>query len=645
MARTRLKVSLDWRRNFEAPAALMRVARDSGDVLAVDEDARLYLLSNYNVIIASLQLPWMPAAAAVDGYAATLAVISPAGRLLVLDRGCQVLTDAQVAWRPTSLDISPAGSSIAFVDGAGKVGVIDLPGTQVDYLDSAGPYYHVRFAAGGADILAVGQFGKVLYVSGAASVEWHKDYRCHTSVPSLAHATDYILIPSPYYGIIALHADGREKGLFDVPEGPKVLAVNADAGRVFVMNEKNELMVFESEGRVLFRQPLGGGLLQMECDAAGETLTTLTTTGAVEKFIVGKGRAGDSAFIELELPEASVAPEGPRLLYQTKVFSALGGQRSGEIVLTPQARFAALLDVEGNLRMFDHAGKEVGQAERIIGRQPDLKASRAKDFIVAASSDLLMAIDLRGHRQRRMTLKNEWITHFDIAPAGLFYAVADFFRGISLFDDTLERAQYLETDGDVFGLAVDGNHHVMAALATGVLAFYTDEGGLSKKLSYPASGITALVSMKQGFAAAADGKVDAFDTNGTPAWSVEVPGTVDMLQPVRAGLIIGTVEGQCLVAGTGGAISQRMLKRGAVRFFDEGGRGKAIASVEYRGRLLSARSTAGGILWRRDMPDDIASVAVSPEGAFVAVLAGIYLYLFATSAGQAEPKKSIYLEI
>ncbi len=645
MAKTHIRVSQAWRRHFAAPAAIMRSASRSNDILAVDEDAGLYLINPAGTTLLSRQLPWMPAAAAIDRDAHRIAVISPGGTLLVMDRSGNTAFEARTVLKPTSLDLSYFGDMIVFADGSGRVGMFDVDTRRIDFRPPGAPYHYVRFVSYGSNLLAVGQYGQVLFDAGKNKSEWQKDYHCHTRLPAFSQDPLTILIPSPYYGIISLRPDGGGNGLFEVPDGPKCVAVNASGSRVFVVNEKNDLIIFEADGHILFRQSIGAGIVHIECDAEGVSLAAMTTIGSIEKYSVGESAIVQSDYLEFATMGVEKGLDGPETIWKTKVFSALGGSRGGLLAVTPSARFVALLDIEGGLRIYDKSGAPAGQGEKLYGRAPTVKAARATDLVVAASSDALLAVDLRSYRQRRLALKNEWTTHFDVAPRGIFFAVADFFRGVSLFDETLDRSEYLETASDVVDIAVDGNHTVCLALADSTLAFYTANGGLLCCTDAEASSVRSLVSLVQGFVAATETRVNAYDSEGNAAWSVEIPGEISSIQPTRAGLAVLTGEGDTFITNAHGTVTNKVLKRSQASYFAAQPPSREIISIEARGRLLTARSTDSGVLWRREMEDDILAMEVSPEGSFVAVNAGINLYVLSTAIGQKPPEQRLYLEI
>jgi DNA-binding beta-propeller fold protein YncE len=645
MLKMHIKVTQQWQRHFAAPVALMRTAAATGDILAVDEDAGIYLLNESGTVLLSKQLPWMPAAIALDESASRLAVVSNSGTLLVLDRNASIVDEARIVFRPTGLDLSPTGAKIAFADGNGKVGILDLAARKTEFLDVKASYYYVRFIGPSLDLLALGQYGQVFYDDRANGRQWQKDYRCHTRTPSVASHPITILIPSPYYGVISLNPSGGENGLFEVPDGPKAVAVTADGTRIFAVNEKNELIIFESGGKILFRQSLGVGVLACECGADGQSLVAVMTTGALERFTVGEIRSDKTPFLEFTIERSEGPGAQPAPLWRTKVFSALGGVRGGQVAVTPSARYVALLDVDGFLRIFDQTGKQTAEAERIYGRQGALKASRAADLVIAASSDNLLALDLRGYRQRRLSLKNEWATHFEIAPKGIFFAVADFFRGVSLFDENLERVGYLETTADVIDIAVDGNHHTLLSLSNASIAFYTQNGGLIRQLTSLETAPTAVAALGQGFIVACGGAVEAFDSEGRSAWKLQLPGSVNFIHPTPAGIVIANTEGDAFITNAHGAVTNKMLKHAVAKYFARGGDSKEIIAVEYRGRLLTARSTEAGVLWRRELEDDILTMEISPDGAYVVVIAGIYLCVLSTAAGPKPGPKQLYLEI
>lgn len=646
MAKQHLKVSQQWQRYFDAPGAIMRTSLASGHVLVVDEDAYLHLLDPAGVVVLSKQMPWMPSAAALDEDARKIALMSAAGTLLIMDRGGNTLGQIRLTWRPSSLDMSPAGDMVAFIDGQGKVGTVDLSTGKVHLRDERGPFCYIRLATGGTELFACGEYGQVMFVPAAKDdAIWQKDFHCHTRTPALSAEARIILIPSPHYGIIALRRDGGQIGLFDVPEGPKGVAVTLDGQRIFVVNEKNELTVFEADGKVFFRQTLGAGVAQFECGADGGTITALMTSGAVQRFSVGEVASDDTSYLELDSQSPAEPPGGPAVLWKAKVFSALGGARGGQVTMTRSARHTALLDIDSRLRVYDRAGTLTTEESRIPGRQPAIKASRTQDLIIAASSDMLLALDLRGYRQRRIALRNEWATHFDMAPNGIFFAVADFFRGVSLYDETLSRLEYIETDYDVLELAVDGRHHTMLALTGETVAVYDAHGAPLGRTSHPTSGITVVAGLGQGFAVASQGRLDAFTSDGAHAWTSEVPGEIISVTPTLTGLVVATADGNCYVTNAHGTAMDKMIRPATARFFGAADGSKGVTSVDYRGRLVTARSTETGVLWRREMDDEIVAMEISPDGGFVTVLAGIYLYALSTATGEETPEERLYLEI
>jgi DNA-binding beta-propeller fold protein YncE len=644
MTRQQLKVSQDWVRHFDAPVALLRTSAASGHALAVDEDGIMHLLDPSGTELLSKELPWMPSAAALDEDARNLAVLSPGGFLFVFDRGGHTLNQIRIGLRPLYLDLSPTGDLAAFVDGNGVVGTVELATGKIDRRDEKGPFCYVKFVTSGSEILAAGQYGQVMFVSAVGDV-WQKDFRCHTRTPAASRSAEIILLPSPHYGIIALKGDGTQIGLIDVPEGPRGVAVTGDGQKVFAVNEKNELIIFEADGKVFFRQSLGSSVAYFECDDAGSHIVAMMTSGSIERFSVSRTEGGEERYIEFGGEASADSSEGPAVLWQAKVFSALGGTRGGQVAVTRSARHVALLDVNARLRVFDRSGTQVSEESRIEGRQPQLKASRTQDLVIAASSDVLLALDMRSFRQRRLALRNEWTTHFDISPAGIFFVVADFFRGISLFDETLSRFEYVETDDDVLDLAVDGQRHSAVALGAGSLSFFDEKGAPIARVPYSASSVTAICGLGQGFAVASRGKVDAFTTSGAHTWSADVPGEAAAISPTRTGLVVSTAEGTAYVVDARGAVAARLMRRPTARFFGSRDESGAVISVEYRGQLITARSSESGVLWRREMDDDITAMEISPDGGFVMVLSGVYLYALSTASGEETPQEKLYLEI
>jgi len=644
MARQQLKVSQDWVRHFDAPVALLRASAASGHVLAADEDGIIHLLDPAGTELLAKELPWMPSAVALDEDARNLAVLSPAGMLFVFDRGGRTLNQIRIGLRPLYLDLSPGGDLAAFADGNGVVGTVEFATEKVDRRDEKGPFCYVKFVTSGSELLASGQYGQVMFASAVGDV-WQKDFRCHTRTPAVSRSAEIILLPSPHYGVIALKGDGTQIGLLDVPEGPRSVAVTGDGRMVFAINEKNELLIFEADGKIFFRQSLGSSVAYFECDALGRSIVAMMTSGSVEKFTVSQVEGSSERYIEFGGEAAADTSEGPAVLWQTKVFSALGGTRGGQLAITRSARHTALLDVNSRLRVFDRSGAQVSEESRVEGRQPQLKASRTQDLVIAASSDVLLALDMRSFRQRRLALRNEWTTHFDIAPAGIFFVVADFFRGISLFDESLSRFEYIETDDDVMELAVDGQHHTAVVLNVGGLSFFDEKGTPVARVPYSGPSVTAICGLGQGFAVAAGGKIDAFTTAGVHAWSADVAGEVSAIAPTRTGLVVSTVEGTAYVIGAGGTVSTKFMRRSTARFFGSRDQSEAVISVEYRGQLITARSSESGVLWRREMDDDITAMEISPDGGFVMVLSGVYLYALSTASGEETPQEKLYLEI
>ncbi|MHC4714858.1 MAG: WD40 repeat domain-containing protein [Planctomycetota bacterium] len=645
MGKLHIRVTLEWRKHFDAPVALVRTAGDCGDALVADEDASLYMLNKNARFKWSRELAFIPSALGMEAGGAMGAVMSEAGTLTVLNEDGAGRTFEKLVFQPVSLDVSPGGRRIAVAERGGKVCLIDPQTGGREFLDVRAPYHYVRFTSGGRGLLAVGQYGEVMFLSEAEESLWQKNFRCHTRLPALSASGEVILIPSPHFGIIILDRTGREHGVFEVPAGPKCVAVTPDGETIFVVNEINELIIFQADGKVLYRQPLGRGIWHIECDALGSSLTAAATSGSLERFVVSRGQRRRGHFVEFSVEQPGDSAEGPAVLWRAKVFSALGGLRGGQVAVTPAARHVALLDIEGTLRVFDKSGTQVATAEKLYGLQPSLKAAKNFDFVAAATSENLLVLDLRSYRQRRFSLKNEWTTHFDIAPNALFLTVADFFRGISLYGRDLERLEFIETSGDIMDLCVDGKRHSMAVLADGFLAFFSEHASLIKKAGFPTGRFKCAVGLGSGFAVGTEDSVEAFNTKGKHRWRIATPGEVISLQPTRSGLVVVTADGTTWITNAHGTVVRKMRRRARARYFSGGGDPKEIISIESQERLLTARSTDKGVLWRREMDDEITAMEISPEGAFVAILAGINLYVLATAAGEKTAEERLYLEI
>jgi len=645
MARLKLRVTQQWHKDFDAPVMLISTAAETGDMLAVDEDAWLHFVDPAGSVQWSREMPFVPAAAAVDRTGRRCAVAADSGTIAVFDRDGFERSHEGLVFQPVSIDLTPNGSRIAVADAGGKVSLIDAATGARETIESRESYRYVRFVDSGGALVAVGYYGEVMHLRLLEDEIWQKNFRCHTRLPAATADASMILVPSPHFGIIVLDASGRDLGLFEVPCGPKCVTVSAGGERIFVINGENELIIFERGGKVLFRQNLGRSMWHIESDLAGAALAAAATSGAVERFAVSPWGAAKGRYLEFSTASAADSAEGPAVRWRSKVFSALGGVRGGELAVTPAARHVALLDVEGNLRIFDGEGARVGQAERIKGYQPSVKASRSHDFVVAASSANLLAVDLRSYTQRRLALKNDWTTHFDIAPGEMFLAVADFFRGVSLYGEDFRRREFFETDSDVRGVAVDGRCRTLVVLEGGELSFYSGHGSLIKSQPYPTGRLSALAGLGRGFAVGAETRVDTFTSGGKPGWSVDAPGRVVSIQPTRSGLVIITAEGATLITNVHGTVVRRMRRRAQARYFSARENPKEIISVESRGRLLTARSTEKRVLWRREMDDDITAMEVSPDGAYVAVVAGINLYVLDTAAGEKPAQERLYLEI
>jgi hypothetical protein len=184
----------------------------------------------------------------------------------------------------------------------------------------------------------------------------------------------------------------------------------------------------------------------------------------------------------------------------------------------------------------------------------------------------------------------------------------------------------------------------MVALANETIVIYDEHGKRMARATYPTNGVKAVAGLDNGFVAAAEGRADAFTTDGAHAWTTEVPGEPSALTPTSAGLVISTTEGNSYVANAFGTLVHKLARRSEGRFA-AGAREGEIVSVEYRDRLLTARSSEAGVLWRREMDDDILTLELSPDGGFAAVLAGVTLYVLRTASGDETPREKLYLEI
>ncbi len=652
MSAPMLSITQQWHRDFDAPVIIARTAGESGCILAADDEGALYLIDRNGRLVWSKQLSFLPSALAIDATGRRIVAAADSGTLVVFDQDEPERVWERLIFQPVSLDLTPTGSRLATADAGGNVALINPASGARETMQWGDKYRYVRFLKSGAALLAVGQYGQVVHLSLHEDKTWQKDFRCNTRSPSVSEATGMILVPAPHFGIIALDASGREMGLFEVPGGPRCVAISPVGDAIFVVNEDSDLFVFEPDGKVLFRENASRGIMQLEVDSIGTALTAVTTCGAVERLLVSPRGAAKQQYLEFSRrgkaagrPSGSTLPSGPVARWRTKVFSAIGGVRGGELVVTPRARHVALLDVEARLRIFDSEGRQSGVGEPIRGYQPMLKASPSHDIVVAASSETLFALDLRSHTQRRYALKNDWATHFALAPNAVFMAVADFFRGVSLYGSDLTRCEFFETDSDVCGIAVDGKCHTLVALDGGKLAIYDRRGSLISTNALPTRSLMAIQGLSNGFVVADGRTVYTFTTKGEPGWSLDAQGEIVSVQPTPGGHVIVCLEGGACIVNPQGAVAGRMPRRGRALYFGAPDNAGEILSIESHARLLTVRSSEKRVLWRREIDDDITAMALAPDGAWVALIAGIYLYLMATTAGPWPAEDRFYLEI
>jgi len=645
MPKTRLRVLQQWQQHLDAPVTLVATAREDGAVFAAGEDASVYLLDRQGELLWTKALPFMPSGLGLDSAGELAAAASPDGEIRLYGRRGDERPRRRALYRPSWIDVSPGGDRLAVADGSGRVSIVATGTGRQEHMEFRARYYYVKFLAERQALLGVGRFGEVMLLKESEGVFWEKNFRCHTRQPAASAQGELILVPSPHFGIIALGADGRDRGLFEVPGGPKSVAVRDDGDRIFVVNDENELIIFDARGSVLFKQPFGEGVFQLECDSLGGRLVAAATSGALEGFSLDAPRRGKGDYLEFGIEKTRAAAPAGEVVWERKIFSALAGPRGGQLAVTPRGRHVAVLDIRGNLCVYDASGDQVAPAERMRGLRPGLKGCRSREFVAAATTDMLLALDLRSYTQRRLGVKNEWATHFDISPGEIFVAVSDFFRGVSFYDESFERCEYVETADEIIDLAVDGNCRTLVVLHRAGLAVYERSGALSEHVPFDTGDVRAAVGLDSGFAVATGRGVHTFTSEGQPRWTLELEEGVAAVQQAGPSLVVVGRDGTTHVANPYGTVVHRTRRSADCRYFAAPGHTSETLSAERHRRLLTVRSSERGVLWRREMADEITGLEISPEGRFVAVMAGVNLTLLSTLPGEKSREERLYLEI
>ena len=617
---------------------------------------------------------------AADFMSDGAALADSGGNLILVDREGTVVAEHVFPGPVHSLSVSRDGSTVALACGEGFVAM--LCRGKVQYRKSpdpsvrlvkAGPHGDYVVAAdlrgrgwflnrfgrpmgeflvpGGLDSMAVvpasglivasKHDGVVNCLSAWGKPLWRMELSRGAGPPATDLSGETILIPVLAFGVEALTSAGTSIGTYDVGEPVRRVACSGDGQRIVATTMENRLVLMDRSATILFAEVFPSKIAEVALSGGGDRLLVTTASGYAHLMEVTDGQGAPL----LELGDRLTTGGGPRPIVKRQVFSPHSMLLQARLAFSPDGRRLALSGDRQRIQVMDVEGRDLAR-RRFTGSLLDLAMNADGEVRVFSSKGVFT------FRPGTDGATTEWAEPVDLAKVVL--TGHDTATGVT---DDGEVVRFLPPgraperpffiDSPYIGDLAAAPGSVAASLRSGEVVIHADAGAeIGRSGPWPVTP-RILAASDLGYLLSVEKLLLLIGVDGAERWRQPLETRMKTGVAVPGSFVAMDEAGTVFVVTGGGVVRETFrAKPGILVPFPDGGEGPGFLLAD--GPQLTAVHPDGRARWRFRAGDDISCTKASPDGRFVALVAGIELIILPlvgkAMAAERHAERTSYLE-
>lgn len=273
-----------WSVTVDGPLVFLALARETGEVLAVDATGGLYRLDRRGRISSLTRGFHDVSALAWDDTGRFGAVVTGDSTLCVLSRQLKVEWALELQDAILALAMDPHGHYVAVSLANGQTAVYDVYKRRISQFDTVRPLSFLQFLASEATLIGAAEYGLLCAHEIKGPVIWNE--KLWSNVGDLCATGDgaAIYLAGFNYGIQTFDGDGNIHGSYMVEGTPNHVATTFVPKRLVVTTLEGSIYWLDADGEMLWATDLPEEICLVCCDPLGIGIVCGFSSGRIVRL-------------------------------------------------------------------------------------------------------------------------------------------------------------------------------------------------------------------------------------------------------------------------------------------------------------------------------------------------------------------------
>lgn len=262
-----------WSFSLDAPLTAFTLARETGEIVAVDSSGGLYLLDRRGRVKTLTRgfkslgaLAWSDTG--THGAAAT-----GSSKLSWIDRTLSVKWSRNLREEILSLAVDAHGHYAAVALAGGETLLFDARRREVGRFKTIRPLRHLKFSAGRPLLLGAAEYGLICCRQLDGSEAWSQRLWSNVGDLTVTGDGEEIFLARFNQGVQKLDRSGQGRGSYQVRGTPNHVSTSFVPGRLGVTTVERDIYWLDAEGGLIWATHLPDDVCGIAVDALGSGLT------------------------------------------------------------------------------------------------------------------------------------------------------------------------------------------------------------------------------------------------------------------------------------------------------------------------------------------------------------------------------------
>jgi hypothetical protein len=275
---------LSWSQSTDAPLVALRLARETGEVLAADAIGGLYHINRAGKIANLTHGPSpIRAIAWSDTGAGGIALVGDE-KLYWFNRDLRFQGWLEHSEPVLGLALEAHGDYAAVSLPSAMTIVYDANRKSVRRFHSLQPLIALEFLVNRPAIVGVAEYGLLCSHAFTGEMEWQQQLWANVGDLSITGDGRTILLACYSHGIQCHDADGRQVGSYQLGGTVSRVSTGYIAGHVAAATMERHFYYIDSDGQVEFQAALPDDICRVICDPFGKAVIVGHSSGQIERL-------------------------------------------------------------------------------------------------------------------------------------------------------------------------------------------------------------------------------------------------------------------------------------------------------------------------------------------------------------------------